>query len=191
MSRFKIDTKRKTLWDLSKGVIYNIGLENDYYIILTNKNGFGLFDKKEDCVIIEPFYDWIESPYKGIPIDRNYPFIISKNEKHGIALPNGTIAIEAIIDSSKYIVYPHTYGEGFVAASLNKENMRINDPMCFLDTKGEQCTDFIYTSIRQPFKNGKAITTIGKYIIELDNKFNMIDSYDSAFYGFSDEIYFL
>ena len=192
MSKFKIDTERKTIWDLSKGKIYNIFCENDYYIeIVEPKVGIGLFDKKKGDIIISPIYDWIEEPYFGIPYDRQKPFVISKNEHHGIALPNGTIVIDTVIDSNKYVVYPHTYGEGFVAASQNKENMNVGDPMCFLNKYGEQCTDFNYTSIRQPFKDGKAIVTIGHSINELDENFNVIDSYDGFFYGFNDEKYYL
>ena len=105
MSKFKFDTERKTIWDLSQGKIYNICRENDYYIVIAEPDhGIGLYDKKKDDIIITPVYDWIDEPYLGIPGDRNKPFIISKNDKHGIALPDGTIAINTVIDSHKYVV---------------------------------------------------------------------------------------
>lgn len=183
--------KKKTR-DLSQGKIYDICRENDYYIVISeSKCGVGLFDKKRQDIIISPVYDWLDYPYLGIPNNQNNPFIISKSDMEGIALPDGTIVIDTIIDSNKYVVYPHTYGEGFVAASQNKSNMNIGDPICFLNRNGEQCTDFIYTSIRQPFENGKAIVTIGNNIIELDKDFNVIDSYDGVFYDFSDKKYYL
>ena len=192
MSKFKIDTERKTIWDLSQGKIYNICRENDYYIVIAEPgHGIGLFDKEKDDIIIKPVYDWIDYPYLGIPGDRHRPFIISKNDKHGIALPDGTIAINTVIDSHKYVVYPHNYGEGFVGASQNKANMNVGDPICFLNKNGEQCTDFNYTSVRQPFKDGKAIVTIKNHIIELDKDFTVLDSYDSVFYGFNDEKYYI
>lgn len=192
MRQFKIDTERKTIWDLSQGKIYNIYRENDFYIgIVEPKVGIGLFDKQKENIIIPPIYDWIAEPYKGIPNNRRLPFIISKNNRHGIALPNGTIAIDTIINYEEYVVYPDTYGEGFVAASQYKENICIGDPLCFLNNKGEQCTDFIYTAIRQPFKGGKAIVTIGNNIIELDHDFNVIDSYCGVYYGFNDEKYYI
>ena len=69
--------------------------------------------------------------------------------------------------------------------------MNVGDPICFLNKNGEQCTGFNYTSVRQPFIDGKAIVTIKNYIIELDKDFTILDSYDSVFYGFNDEKYYI
>ncbi len=193
-SLYKIDDEHKHLWDAQEGVVYEIFKENEDYITISRSNKVGLFDKQKNRITIPAIYDSIggDNPM-SIP-NANYgyapnPIEVFLDNRVGLVSPDGEILIEVDVDAEKYILLPATYGEYFVCAYSTEEQMEMHPKICFINSKGCPVTDFIYDSVRQSMRDGKAEVTKGNLVIELDSKLNVIDSYPETFYGFNDEKY--
>ena len=194
-NRYKIDDKRSTLWDLSEGVIYKIYKENDDYIVISHNKHVGLYSKKKEDIIIPALYDAIGGPFPCSIPDETFGLAPNLFELHlgnyiGIGSIKGVL-LEPLIDENEYRVYHETFSEGIVAVELASDELTLHPTYHFLDTRNGRLSSLTFNEIRSPFKNGKATVSNGRYIMHVNIKFEIIDSYSDYFFGFNDEVYFL
>lgn len=195
LNRYNIDDKRSTLWDLSEGMIYQIYKENDDYIVISHNKHVGLYSKKKEDIIIPALYDAIGGPFpRSIP-NETFGLAPQLFELHlgnyiGIGSIKGVL-LEPLIDENEYRVYYETFSEGIVAVELASDELTFHPTYHFLDTRNGRLSSLTFNEIRSPFKNGKATVSNGRYIMDVNIKFEIIDSYPAYFFGFNDEVYFL
>ena len=193
LNRYKIDDKSSTLWDLSEGVVYQIYMENDDYIVIFHNKHVGLYSKKKGEIIIPAQYDAIGGPFPGSIPNETFglapkPFELHLGNHIGIGSSKGVL-LDPLIDENEYRVYPETFSEDIVVVELASDELSLHPTYHFLDTRNGHLSGLTFYEIRSPFKNGKATVSNGRYIMDVNVEFEVIESYPACFLGFNDEVY--
>ena len=193
-NKYKIDDQRSTLWDLSKGDVYQIFKENDDYIVISHNRHVGLYSKKKEEIIIPAQFDAIGGPFPGSIPNETFgnpkPFELHLENYIGIGSNDG-ILLEPLIDENEYRVYPETFSEDIVVVELTSDELRLHPTFHFLDTRNGHLSDFTFYEIHSLFRNGEATVSNGRLITDVNIDFEVIRDFPAYSIGFNDEIYLM